>query len=380
MKPLPPLFAPDKAWARADVLRGAFPEPLRPSLPFPVFGAEGLLWCVWLSPHEQDAERGVLRLGAPTYLLSLRADFGDLDGLSGVPEGSLGLTPSGEGPLDWRARRRPRAGGPAGPVHGPPRRSSAELRRRPTQPHPAHQTRRQGAGRPLPGGRRAPPAACLSAGRDPLLPLARLREHGLSMSAPRDDIDSLLRRHKACPEALPWASGFATWEELWHACEAPDWLLWGLDALGFQGETKLRLFAAACAERARPLWDTPEGAEAVAVARRFAEGKASRSELVAARDAATAARAALPERTDTTEARLAAASAAIACLRDLAMDAAMDASRESARVAYWEPDIPGSWPEEGKWQANELRRILGRDIDAFIEDVRRRERGRLRVL
>lgn len=98
MKPLPPLFAPDKAWARADVLRGAFPEPLRPSLPFPVFGAEGLLWCVWLSPHEQDAERGVLRLGAPTYLLSLRADFGDLDGLSGVPEGSLGLTPSGEGP------------------------------------------------------------------------------------------------------------------------------------------------------------------------------------------------------------------------------------------------------------------------------------------
>jgi hypothetical protein len=200
------------------------------------------------------------------------------------------------------------------------------------------------------------------------------------MSAPRDDIDSLLRRHKACPEALPWANGFATWEELWFACEAPDWLLWGLDALGFQGETKLRLFAAACAERARPLWDTPEGAQAIGVARRFAEGKASRGELVAAREAATSARAALPERADTTEATLAAASAAIACLRDVAMDAAMDASRESARVAYWDPDIKGSWPEEGQWQANELRRIVGRDIDGFIDEVRKRERGRLRVL
>jgi hypothetical protein len=98
MKPLPPLLAADKAWSRADVLRAAFPEPLRPSLPFPVFGAEGLLWCVWLLPSERDADTGALRLGVPEYVLSLRADFGDLEGLSRVRPETLGVAPTGEGP------------------------------------------------------------------------------------------------------------------------------------------------------------------------------------------------------------------------------------------------------------------------------------------
>lgn len=199
------------------------------------------------------------------------------------------------------------------------------------------------------------------------------------MSQRRDDIEGILRRQRACPQAIPWATRHATLEELWQACEAPDWMLWALDAFGFRGDRKLRLFAASCALRAQRLWSDPQSTRAIDVATSAAAGKAGPAELSAAREATEKAREAIVTRADYSEAMAAAASAAAACVRDLAMDAAMDASRESARAAWWDVDAAGSWPEEALWQANELRRIVGADIDPLIAEIRKRARGVLTV-
>lgn len=91
MKPLPSLYPAEKAWFFADAARAALPGPLRAALPLPVRGAEGVLWSVWLGPSELDADTGALRLGAPRYVASFRADFGGLEELALVSPGALGL-------------------------------------------------------------------------------------------------------------------------------------------------------------------------------------------------------------------------------------------------------------------------------------------------
>jgi len=78
-------------------------------------------------------------------------------------------------------------------------------------------------------------------------------------------------------------------------------------------ERTARLFACDCAERVLPLWEAEypndrRAHEAVAVARRYAEGQATAEELAAAGDAA----------------------------RDAAWDAARDAARAAARAAAWD--------------------------------------------
>jgi hypothetical protein len=195
------------------------------------------------------------------------------------------------------------------------------------------------------------------------------------MSQRKDPIEKILVRYRACPEAIPWASGFATLEEAWQACEAPDWLLWALDAFGYHGERKLRLFAASCALRVQRLWDDPQGTRAIAMATSVASGNAASADLPAAYHATLKASGAIVDRPDYSEAMAAAAAAAVATLRDLGIDAAMDASRESARAVWWDVESPGSWPEEGVWQSNELRRIIGGDVHALFAEVLKKERA-----
>ena len=91
-------------------------------------------------------------------------------------------------------------------------------------------------------------------------------------------------------------------------------------------ERTARLFACDCAEHVLPLWTAQcsgdhRPADAIAVARRHAEGKASDNELIAARAAARAA------------ARDAARAAARAAAWDAAWDAARDAAGAAARDA-----------------------------------------------
>jgi hypothetical protein len=102
-----------------------------------------------------------------------------------------------------------------------------------------------------------------------------------------------------------------------------------------------RLFACDCAERALVVWERhgipgdTRPRDAIAVARRYADGQATQEELAAARDAAwDAARAA------TRDAAWDAAWAA-----DGAADgaAAWDAARAAAGAAAWDADVAAAW-------------------------------------
>ena len=108
----------------------------------------------------------------------------------------------------------------------------------------------------------------------------------------------------ACDNGAEWAKGRASLRETWETCERTDWMIWALRRIGFRDDRKYRLFACACVRGTpladgRTLWDLltdQRSRNAVEVAERYAEGKASEEERqearVGAADAADAAAAA----------------------------------------------------------------------------------------
>ena len=103
----------------------------------------------------------------------------------------------------------------------------------------------------------------------------------------------------ACPEGKEWAKGAKTLKAMWETCQRPDWMLWGLGRIGYSDDRVMRLYACACV-RGTPaakgtVWDLltdKRSKNAVEVAERFAEGKATEEERAAARAARDAAGAA----------------------------------------------------------------------------------------
>ena len=125
-----------------------------------------------------------------------------------------------------------------------------------------------------------------------------------------------------------------------------------------------RLFACDCAERVLPIYekDYPKDKrprQAIEVARRYAEGKASDSELAAAW---TAARAAAWDAAWT-----AARAAAWAAAWDAAWDAVWDAARDAAMDATW----AAAWAAERQWQAKRLMWYLGDECGKVIKEAER---------
>lgn len=200
------------------------------------------------------------------------------------------------------------------------------------------------------------------------------------MTQQRDAVERILSLHKACPEAIVWSRQHATLDDAWRALDNAEWMLWALSAFGFQGDRKLRLFAASCALRSRALWDDPQHAAAIESATAAATGAATKDDLAAAYLATKKAAAKIVDRSDYTEGMAAAASAAVSALRQPAMEAAKEASRESVRAIAWDAKSGRPPEEELAWQAVELRRIIGPDIQPLIADVRARTRGSLHVL
>ncbi|MEZ4300827.1 MAG: hypothetical protein R3B70_38190 [Polyangiaceae bacterium] len=200
------------------------------------------------------------------------------------------------------------------------------------------------------------------------------------MTQRRDAVDNILSLHKACPEAVVWSRTQPNLEAAWQSLTYPDWALWALDTFGYRDARKLRQFAAVCAARSKALWDDPACAQAIAVAERAAAGTVSPEELLAAYLATRKAAQAIIDRPDYSEAMVGAAAAAVGCLHEHPMEAAMQASRESARAIAWDPGTDSSWDEEGSFQCEELRRIIGPDVDPLIAEVRKSNRGMLRVL
>ena len=156
----------------------------------------------------------------------------------------------------------------------------------------------------------------------------------------------------ACPEGKEWAKGSKTLKAMWETCQRPDWMLWGLGQIGYSDDRVMRLYACACV-RGTPaakgtVWDLltdKRSKNAVEVAERFAEGKATVEE----RDAAGAAAG------DATRAAWDAGDAAWAA-RAAARDAAGDAAWAAARAAWAAGDAAraAAWA----WQADKLREML----------------------
>ena len=140
----------------------------------------------------------------------------------------------------------------------------------------------------------------------------------------------------ACPEGREFALKYQSMSEVWDECFKVDWLLWICDKTGMPDDKTLRLFAVWCA-RNTPLADgrktgdlltDPRALAALAVAERFANGRADSSELLDAADAAAAARDAAWD-----AARSAAGSAAGSATWIAARGAAGSAARSAADAA-----------------------------------------------
>jgi hypothetical protein len=85
-----------------------------------------------------------------------------------------------------------------------------------------------------------------------------------------------LRGLRACAEAQEWAKGHESLDEAWAACPRADWMLWLLArTTADQNDPRFRLTACDFAELSMPH-------RAIQVARKFANGEASREEMAVA--------------------------------------------------------------------------------------------------
>ena len=144
-------------------------------------------------------------------------------------------------------------------------------------------------------------------------------------------LSTLLERIDACLEARAWALTQPNLQTAWTNCKRSDWMIWLLDRTTIDFDSpKFRLMACDFAEPVLHLVAKGENRPkaAIEIARKFANGEATREEMAAARDAAGAARAAGDAR--------AAAWAAGAAVREAAWAAAWvagAAARAAARAA-----------------------------------------------
>jgi len=107
--------------------------------------------------------------------------------------------------------------------------------------------------------------------------------------------EKLLEDLKACSEAREWSKGM-TLEEAWSTCERADWMCWLLVELltsnikiPIPNQSIVRHVLCDCAETALKYTTDSRPAEAIRIARLYADGKANAEQLAAAWAAAWAA-------------------------------------------------------------------------------------------
>jgi len=99
-------------------------------------------------------------------------------------------------------------------------------------------------------------------------------------------IEEFCDKHRACGTGREWAlANCLTMDDVW-ARAAPDDIIWVATREGVLSDRDCRLFAVYCARSIEHLLTDQRFRDAIAVAERFADGKATRDELAAARVAA----------------------------------------------------------------------------------------------
>ena len=110
-------------------------------------------------------------------------------------------------------------------------------------------------------------------------------------------VKDFIAKYKPCSDAVTWLEEFTTMSDAWEACRRSDWMLWSLGKSDYNDEKKLRAYACYCVRHTplgdgRVVWDllTDERSRnAIEVAERYIEGKATQEELAAAGSAARSA-------------------------------------------------------------------------------------------
>lgn len=132
-------------------------------------------------------------------------------------------------------------------------------------------------------------------------------------------IEQFCTKHRACEEGKEWAlASCASMKDVWEKAK-PEWLIWVATRPSVLTDKELRLFAVYCARQVQHLMTDPRSIEAIDVAEKFVQGKASDDELARARTAADAAKAAADAAWAAADATWAAAWAASYVAADAAM-------------------------------------------------------------
>lgn len=93
------------------------------------------------------------------------------------------------------------------------------------------------------------------------------------------DIDKFCKKYGACEDGKQWAlANCKNMADVWQKAK-PDWLVWVATREGVLTDKELRLFAVWCCRQIWHLMTDERSRNAVEVAERFANGKATREEL-----------------------------------------------------------------------------------------------------
>ena len=137
-------------------------------------------------------------------------------------------------------------------------------------------------------------------------------------------------------------------EEVWEKAK-PNWLFWVATRPSVLTDKELRLFAVFCARQVQHLMTDSRSIEAIDVAEKYAQDKASDDELAAARSAARSATTAAANAATTAADAAAWAATAAADAAYAAARAAADAAAAAADAAAWAASNPAIKESQAAW-------------------------------
>jgi hypothetical protein len=142
-------------------------------------------------------------------------------------------------------------------------------------------------------------------------------------------------RYDPCKEAREWAkSNCTSMRDAWDRAK-PEWLVWIATREGVLTDQQLRRFACWCVRKVWHLLTDERSRHAVEVAERYADGHATKEELIEARASARAANSAANRAADAAASAAASAAYVAYVAADVKADEVADAAASAAaRAAY----------------------------------------------